>query len=254
MPIPEILSGSNNAGAIYSDSGAVIFRKLLPKDAIDQFSLLCAAVFAIMDLKVKEKEAGEARSDDPLSEYVKLYGQLQFIGEDVVRTLLASASMGHAGFDKLVAALSSAVAPALQHKLQYVPSKSTLRRQGTTGHAQVSAYVPWHRDAHAVRTADLGDCLNCWVPMNPVGRDRPSLQVVLGSSKVLRDVKVDYEQNDNPSDEQVLKRYGADAICTAVLEPGDVLVFSHHTLHRTQPMGATYGTRMSGEIRFVVSA
>jgi hypothetical protein len=68
---------------------------------------------------------------------------------------------------------------------------------------------------------------------------------------VLRGREVDYANtNDSPDESEILKQYGADSICTAIMEPGDFLVFDHHTLHRTQPMGQTYPVRVSGELRF----
>ena len=203
-----------------------------------------------MDLKVTELATGEARSDDPLHAYVGRFEQLQIIPDDIVRTLLNTSYMGKAGYEKIAEVVRQSVEDSLKVALRFVPEKTTFRRQGTEGRAKKSAFVPWHRDAHAVRTADLGNCLNCWVPLQSVGVIRPSLQIVVGSNNLMKTKNVDYDAIDNPSESDVIDHYGEDSICTAILEPGDFMVFDHHTLHRTQYMGDTYPTRVSGELRF----
>jgi len=216
---------------------------------------MSTAVFAIFDMKVQDVGRNEIRHDDPLVDYVKRYGLLQFIGEDIVRTLLSHSYLPRSGFDRVTEVLSRVLTAVFPNQsFEFIAGKSALRRQGTRGNARKSAYVEWHRDSHAVQTVEHGNCLNCWVPLNAVGIDRPSLQVVLGSNRVLQSSPVDYQAHDNPTDEQVSKDFGDSKVCTAVLDPGDVLLFGHHTLHRTQPMGDDYPARLSGEFRFTGKA
>jgi len=251
MPIPEVGTDLSLLRSAYAECGAVILRKAIPAAALQQLDLMCTALFAIMDLKWTEAALGEARADDPLRDHVDRFKTLQFVADDVARTLLATSGLSRAGYEKIADVVRSPVEVGLGKPLTFVPGKTAFRRQGTSGMAQASAFVPWHRDAHAVRTADLGECLNCWVPLHAVGVTRPSLQVVVGSNARLRDRKVDYAENDNPSDDEVWQMYGERSICTAILEPGDFMIFDHHTLHRTQPMNGAYPTRVSGELRFV---
>jgi hypothetical protein len=255
MTIPEFVGASpaGQAGAAIAcqKRGALILRQELSQNLLEHLRLLSTAVFSIFDMKVQDLARGEVRGDDPLVEHVKRYETLQFIGEDVVRTLLSHAYLPRAGFDRITEVLGARLKTMFPEKtFEFVPGKSALRRQGTNEHARKSAYVGWHRDSHAVQTDQLGNCLNCWVPFHAVGIERPSLQVVIASNQVLQNRPVDYAIRDDPSEEQVVADYGSESICTAVLDPGDVLIFGHHTLHRTQPMGISYPLRLSGEFRF----
>ena len=249
--IPDVFPPAADIAETLGVYGAVIFRRAIPQSVLELLVLLCSAAFSILDLKVKEHEAGEARADDPLGSRVEAYKTLQFIADDVVRAVLSNAFLGQSGFEKVAGVLRDILSPALRHDVEFLPGKSTFRRQGTSAGAKRSAILPWHRDAHAVRTADIGDCLNCWIPLHSVGVSRPSLQVVIGSSPVMRNVPVDYSLVNTLTHEQVIRDFGSENICTALMEPGDFLLFDHHTLHRTQPMGDEYPMRVSGEVRFV---
>jgi hypothetical protein len=125
--------------------------------------------------------------------------------------------------------------------VSFVEGKSAIRRQGAS-----SRPVRWHRDAHAVKTHDDGNCVNFWIPVDEVGMVRPSLQIACGSAAEWKYRPVDYSAIENPADEDVPLDY---QVATAFLNPGDILVFGHHTLHRTQPM-ANGSMRLSGEFRF----
>jgi hypothetical protein len=253
MPIPELSIGFQppELRAYYEQAGAIILRNALSEDITSYFRYYCNAVFSIMDMKVHDLPP---QRDDPLGPHTERYRVLQFIGEDVCQTLLATSHLRHGpGFAsvtnrlKQILSFGLSTAPAL-----YIAGKSALRRQGTQNNAQKSAYVPWHRDAHAVQTADLGNCVNCWVPVHAVGSERPSLQIVVGSHHMMKRRAIDYSVNEYHSDDDLRKVYRMDDICTVVLNPGDVLIFDHHTLHRTQPMGDAYPIRISGEFRFVI--
>ena len=219
----------------------------LSAEAMWQFGLVCTAVFAIFDMKVQHLESGRSDLGDPYRVYVENYRALQFIREDVVTALLGSAQLPDRAFTCVVGPLQELLQRVFSlTTMRFVPEKSVLRRQGV----QMTSYVAWHRDAHAVQTADLGDCLNCWVPLNSVGCERPSLEFVTGSNRILQNCVVDYATQDSPRHDQVVAEYGASQICTAMLDLGDVLLFDHHTLHRTQPMNGAHPPRVSGEFRF----
>jgi hypothetical protein len=254
MPIAEFgQRASAQANAIFSalsEDGAVIIRQALPDEVVTYLQLLSTAAFAIMDIKAKELEQGRSNRHDHLRSYVEIYRSLQFIGEDVVITVLSHAGLTDSGFSPVVDALLKYLGPMFPYPLSFVPSKSALRRQGSRDHAKKTAYVPWHRDAHAVQLLEFGNVFNCWAPCEPVGFNRASLQIVRGSSKIMKQRSVDYATQEYHGDDQVRSEFGQESICTAVLDPGDILIFNHHTLHRTQPMSDDALTRMSGEFRF----
>jgi hypothetical protein len=253
LPIPEFLPGfvPHQAEDAFADSGAVILRQALADYDLRYLHLYCTALFSILDMKVEEFDAQNTRLDDPLTRHVELYRRLQFVGEDLAVSLLAHSYLSESGFSRTARSVGIPLATLFPTKsMQYVPHKSVLRRQGTRGQARKSAYVTWHRDSHAVRTAEFAECLNCWIPLQAVGIDRPSLQIVLGSNKTLQDRPVDYEADETSTDDQVRTDFDNAEICTAILDPGDILLFGHHTLHRTQQMTEESPSRISAELRF----
>lgn len=251
MPIATFQwTSSPRANVVFdalSEDGVVIVRQALSEEAIWHLKLLCTAAFAIMDIKTRELEKGLGRPDDPLRRHVDIYRQLQYIGDDLLITLLSQAFLTTPGLASIANLLLQSLARYFPFQLRFLPTKSVIRRQCGTRQA---SYVVWHRDAHAVQTAELGNVFNFWVPCDSVGVNRASLDVVLGSNKVMKQRRVDYAAYDNPSDQQVRAEFGEDKLCTAFLDAGDVLVFSEHTIHRTQSMGDNAQTRISGEFRF----
>jgi hypothetical protein len=203
---------------------------------------MCNALFSIMDLKVIEASAGEVRPDDPLRDHVERYSKLQFIAGDVARTLLAPTYLCRAGYDRIADTVRAPVERGLGRTLSFLPGKSTFRRQSS---AQRPAYVGWHRDAQAASSEGY---LVCWVPLQSVGKARPSLQIVVGSNRT----PARYVEHDDRMDDMIRERYGEENVCTAVLEPGDFMIFDHHILRRNQPIDGIYPTRVSGELQFAV--
>lgn len=114
--------------------------------------------------------------------------------------------------------------------------------------------VPYHQDA-----AFIGDTffvLNCWTPLVPCGKDAPSLEVVLDGS--IRSLikppylgeadKTPYEQISHEP-QWVQEQYGDEKCWHPEMEPGDVLVFSNFTLHRTYQTPMMTEERISVELR-----
>ena len=201
MPIPEVDTDLALARSALADCGAVIFRRALPPAAIRQLELMCNALFSIMDLKVIEASAGEVRPDDPLRDHVERYSKLQFIAGDVARTLLAPTYLCRAGYDRIADTVRAPVERGLGRTLSFLPGKSTFRRQSS---AQRPAYVGWHRDAHAIQAASSEGYLVCWLPLQSVGKARPSLQIVVGSNRT----PARYVEHDDRMDDMIRERYG----------------------------------------------
>lgn len=115
------------------------------------------------------------------------------------------------------------------------------------------AGVPYHQDA--VFMGDRFMALNCWVPLVACGENAPGLEVVLdGARQVilpphLRDAaKSAYEQIALP-EPWVRERYGEARIWHPAMQPGDVLIFSNFTIHRTWHVPAMTRDRISLELR-----
>lgn len=109
--------------------------------------------------------------------------------------------------------------------------------------------VQWHCDAEAAGTAGLGECVNAWLPLDPVGDgERPSLELICGSHLFMRGYRGKEPDRLHRRDEWVAGVPGERI--TPRLELGDVMLIDHHhLLHRTEqmPIGAV---RFSLELRF----
>jgi hypothetical protein len=118
----------------------------------------------------------------------------------------------------------------------FYPARSFFRR-----HVGAKLLIPWHLDADVAKL-NQKRCFNVWLPIDPVGRGLPSLEMIRGShlklgvspTKTVRDAVV---ASLGPS-------------WTPQLDPGDALVFDQFTLHRTQIAGQPNLLRTSCEFRF----
>ena len=125
-----------------------------------------------------------------------------------------------------------------------VPARSWLRR-----HVGVTRKVPWHVDADAAAMGAFGrEAFNVWLPLESVGHNSPSLDVIRGSHKTMRGQRR-LVAPDIYRDDAFAATLGHAS--TPVLEPGDALAFDQYMLHRTQPVGSTNTTRTACEFRFV---
>ena len=114
--------------------------------------------------------------------------------------------------------------------------------------------VPFHQDA-----AFMGDQflkLNVWTPLVACGESSPGLEVLReGSIKTLirpthlgDPDKTPYEQISLPP-EWVKQNYGLSKLWHPKMTPGDVLVFSNFTVHRTYQTSDMKMERISLELR-----
>jgi hypothetical protein len=123
--------------------------------------------------------------------------------------------------------------------------RSFLRRlSGTNG------ILRWHIDADAAATS-WGHCINVWLPLDAVGTDRPSVDVILGSHIKMRELPP-LSGDSHDRDDTFVASIGPTT--SSGLNPSDALVFDHYTLHRTQPWRAEKFSRTACELRFFFEA
>jgi hypothetical protein len=113
--------------------------------------------------------------------------------------------------------------------------------------------VPFHQDA--IFLGNPGLILNFWIPLVPCGITAPGLEVVLdhpgeiltpkGGAELLN---TDYSGIELSYDE-VVRRWGKDKLWHPALDRGDVMVFSHLTVHRTYQTADMTQPRISLEMR-----
>jgi len=107
--------------------------------------------------------------------------------------------------------------------------------------------------------------INFWAPMVHCGIDAPSLEVILSPIEETKRF-LDYKPEGHPPREKdyanmhkflthkatpeiIAEHYGKDAFYAPVMEPGDMLAFSNHTLHRTHMVKGMEKQRISLELR-----
>lgn len=129
-----------------------------------------------------------------------------------------------------------------------VPEFSLFRR-----HAGNSQHLAWHIDADGAATHAQDPCYNFWVPFCAVGDQLPSLQFVLGSHRTMRKIPLFSAPQNHRPDKWVQRRFRHRRIVSPRLDVGDVAIFDHYLLHRTQPIQHA-GTRVSGEFRLTARA
>jgi hypothetical protein len=119
-------------------------------------------------------------------------------------------------------------------------------------HVKPLSYIMWHIDADGAGTHKLDPCFNVWIPLADVGTDLPSLQFIPGSHRKMRTLPLLPPNPGHRSDEWVRANF-AQSPFTPTLRCGDALIFDHYVLHRTQPLKAQSGPRVSAELRFTAA-
>lgn len=105
----------------------------------------------------------------------------------------------------------------------------------------------WHTDYHGGGTAHYDPCFNIWLPLTAVGREQPSVELVRGSHRRMRELPP--SDTGIFTDEWVAEHFPAMARIVPELAPRDALIFDHCTLHRTQPLERETISRISIECR-----
>ncbi|TMJ86976.1 MAG: phytanoyl-CoA dioxygenase family protein [Alphaproteobacteria bacterium] len=136
--------------------------------------------------------------------------------------------------------LEHCVAPELAREL--VTDICSIRRL-TDWHRRLE----WHTDYHGGGTAHYDPCFNIWLPLTAVGREQPSVELVRGSHRRMRELPP--SETGVFTDEWVAEHFPPTDRIVPELEPRDALIFDHSTLHRTQPLERETVSRMSIECR-----
>ena len=118
-------------------------------------------------------------------------------------------------------------------------------------HRGASSRAGWHTDADAAGSAPYDPCFNVWLPLMPVGIVLPSLELMPDTERPMRKMpRAPVEDGKVWSDRWRIEHFPDAKVECPVLNPGDVVIFSHYILHRTQPLPTQVGERISGEFRF----
>jgi len=104
----------------------------------------------------------------------------------------------------------------------------------------------WHIDADGAQIGKA-ESVNVWLPLDEVGVDLPSLDVIPGSHRKMRKLPL-LTDEDYDRDDEFAAALGA--AVTPRLQPGDALIFDQYILHRSQPTALKEFSRTSCEMRF----
>lgn len=205
--------------------GIVILRGALPPREVWQTAALCEAAFT-----------GLTRESDPST----LDNVVGWGGMSIDQMLACMTDQGPLCgiLDRLTALVPGA---------SLIRSLSVLRRR-----VKHRTSMPWHVDAEAASTRAHDPCVNFWVPFAPVGAGRsPTLEFLLDSAETMRTYRAQRTGETFRLDQWVEMRLGHCRRIIPVLEPGDVMLFDHYTMHRTERVsGRKPMPRITAEIRF----
>jgi hypothetical protein len=143
-------------------------------------------------------------------------------------------------YENLLRFVSGKAKSALGDEWTLLPQQSFFRR-----HVGVRDYLPWHIDADAAALGD-GRCMNVWIPLDAVGTNRPSLELVPNSSEAMRKLPLIVE-GERVRDDAFVRTIGPSIV--PLLDFGDAVAFDSYTLHRTQQVTET-SMRTACEFRF----
>lgn len=111
------------------------------------------------------------------------------------------------------------------------------------------ATAVWLYDAlDNARLARFESCVNAWLPLDPVGDgDLPSLEMLVDSNRTMAEAAPLLDKVWYRDDEWVASVPGY--LLVPQLAPGDLFLFDHLTLHRTEVLPERR-PRLSCELRF----
>jgi hypothetical protein len=145
-------------------------------------------------------------------------------------------------YERLSAFIVHKSRPFFGRGYRLIPSRSFFRR-----HLGAKKFVPWHIDADAADVSPFRNTFNVWIPLQKVGVGLPTLELIPGSDRVMR--KLPLLDGAVASRDEAFAMSLGEPIAPE-LDLGDVLIFNHHVLHRTQPVENRDVQRTSCEFRF----
>lgn len=121
-------------------------------------------------------------------------------------------------------------------------NNSSPRRQGPD---HLDHAIPFHQDCEFI--GHLQKAINLWVPLTPSGGDYPGLELYLNGPQYPV-----FTLQQTPDIRQNLSaQIRPEHLWRPQMQPGDILLFSPYTIHRTYLPEACCQTRFSSEIRLV---
>ena len=237
--VPDFASNEINSvifGDVFSTYGSIVVRNLLDISLIDEIRLKAENAYALADeLSLTGKDLGKEFKD---------FGHLS-----------AKFAETENGQPQILELFCNSRIPPLYRELlgpeiKILVDNSLPRRQHPRRH---NPPVPFHQDASFL--GDPGLIINSWIPLNEAGLNAPGIEILLRpETKVHKQAEfkskppTTYEEID-VTRSAFFSETEPDLLWAPVMSPGDVLFFSHLTVHRTYQTDAMKLPRISLEIR-----
>lgn len=216
--------------------GSILVRNLLDKNKLNEIRRIAEVAYNNAD--------NLARSGHDLGDSFRDQGHINAVclGEED-------------GVPKIIKMFANSQIPYLYKELlgqniKVLTGNSLPRRQHPGKH---NPPVPFHQDASFMGNPGL--IINSWIPLNEAGLKAPGIQVVLRPESLVYNQSIfetkhptTYNEIDI-SQSSALSGITSEQLWAPIIAPGDVLFFSHLTIHRTYQTDTMSLPRISLEIR-----
>jgi hypothetical protein len=255
MSHPEIEAAAATPEALhgmYRRDGSCLIRSLLSSEEIatlQRIGAICYGFGETIAANTRPDQLPQEIADGLLTRgyisWIRLSAWLECTGTDLDDQLNA------------IVAKIGVVAGAVycDPAVRLLDGFSVIRRHKKSPQAGEHTTVAWHRDFSFVGPAGIDRSVNFWIPLTEVGEAAPSIDILVGSHSHMVNVPDETPGITNISEQWVSEHLGAYPRWTPRCKPGDVMMFDHQTIHRTQLLTAPPSTdRMNFEMRWSPSS
>ncbi len=233
---------------LYRRNGCLLIRDLLSPGEVDTLQRIGNISYAI----------GETVAAHSAPEQLPLDISDGLLTRGYISWVRLKASLGCSGTDldaRLTAIVDKVgtVAQAIygDPTVRLLESFSVIRRHRRSPRSGELTTVPWHRDFSFVGPGGIDRSVNFWIPLTEVGEVAPSIEVIVASHGHMVKVPDETPGVTYIAEQWVSEHLGDLQRWTPRCKPGDVMVFDHQTVHRTQPLSTQASKdRMNFEMRW----
>jgi hypothetical protein len=124
-------------------------------------------------------------------------------------------------FDSAIAAAEERFRSLFDPNWRLEPNFTFIRR-----HRSTQKYLPWHIDADAAGILNTTDySINAWLPLDPVGDELPSLELIPGSNKTMKNITSLEGGEKSRTDDWVRSNITGQSWVPRAI-PGDAILFA----------------------------
>ena len=225
-------------------NGCAVIRGAIPRETINSILQLAQKAYSVRDWQARMGQLPEELGHPGMFPAGHIY--LSDLNPDCNQTNFVLKKIINADLLDIISILTEQ-SPA------FVMSNCLPRRQKCIGGPNPP--VPFHQDGSFLP----GRYFNFWIPLIQVNLEAPGLEVVVtDSSEILKPNNIStnntiYDRIELSVD-YLHEKFGKENFWHPVLEPGDIMVMTHSTIHRTYWLDHMDKDRISLEIRFANSS